>query len=275
MVAPQTQDRVGPSKAGWRRKSKAYALSRRHADLYLFTQGCTAYPTSCGVARMISRAPCPQRHPCPGAECLSGALWGAGDLSGGPGLAGSLQKTRTAGGKCYMDAQRIFKARRNLLRESRAKRRARKRSGGGCGAAGEGWQQRCSMRNNVTWRKERASPFPAARVCACVPEHMARTSPPSRLPRLPLSSWRRQGIGGLEGRAPVHSIGEHRPTGPPPPTTHPSTKRRRAGHARSNPYRPEPSLRCPEDVRRWSLLCPTFVLSSRLAFAIGPFPHPR
>ena len=123
--------------------------------------------------------------------------------------------------------------------------------------------------------KEPASPFPAARVCACVPEHMARTSPPSRLPRLPLSSWRRQGIGGLEGRAPVHSIGEHRPTGPPPPTTHPSTKRRRAGHARSNPYRPEPSLRCPEDVRRWSLLCPTFVLSSRLAFAIGPFPHPR
>lgn len=90
---------------------------------------------------MITRAPCPQRHPCPGAECLFGALWGAGDLSGGPGLAGSLQKARTPGGKCYIDVQRIFKARRNLLREWRAKRRAGKRSGGGCGAAGEGWQK--------------------------------------------------------------------------------------------------------------------------------------
>lgn len=61
---------TGPGRAqqgGLATKKQAYALSRRHADLYLFTQGCTAYPKrlpSCGVARMITRAPRPQRHPC-------------------------------------------------------------------------------------------------------------------------------------------------------------------------------------------------------------------
>lgn len=120
-------------------------------------------------------------------------------MSGGQGLAGSLQKARTPGGKCYMDAQRIFKARRNMLRESRAKRSARKRSGGGCGAAGEGWQQRCSMRNNVTWSEGARLALPCSSgVCVCSRAHGSHfasvpTSPSAALQLAQARHWRAGG----------------------------------------------------------------------------------